>query len=348
MALYRRKEAGIWYADFFADGQRVQQSTGTRNKREAEKFLALRVSEAQRGVYVKPVHVPLGELWERYFAYAKAHKRSWRRDEQMYGNLVRHLGAGMLESITPLRVEEFQQNRVHEVSPATVNRETALLKHMFNMAERWRLYHGSNPVRLVKFLPEDNLQFRTLGEDEEQRLLQFAPPYLRELILFAVNTGLRCGDIFTLKWEDVDIEEKRLSIIMGKTRRRLDVPLNDVALDILTAKAAVKHGPFVFYNPATGDRFYDLKLGFKAILKRAALAGITWHTLRHTFASRLTRNGVDLVTVKELLGHATINTTMRYAHSNHEAKARAVAKLPTCDTPVTVVPRKAKKAKTAA
>lgn len=263
----------------------------------------------------------------------------------MYGNLVRHLGAGMLESITPLRVEEFQQKRVQEVSPATVNRETALLKHKFNMAERWRLHHGSNPVRLVKFLPEDNLQFRTLGEDEEQRLLQFAPPYLRELILFAVNTGLRCGDIFTLKWEDVDIEEKRLSIIMGKTRRRLDVPLNGMALDILAAKAAVKHGPFVFYNPATGDRFYDLKLGFKAILKRAALAGITWHTLRHTFASRLTRNGVDLVTVKELLGHATINTTMRYAHSNHEAKARAVAKLPTCDTPVTVVPRKTQRRK---
>jgi integrase len=346
MVLYRRKEAGIWYADFFADGQRVQQSTGTRNKREAEKFFALRVSEAQRGVYVKPVHVPLGELWERYFAYAKAHKRSWRRDEQMYGSLLRHLGNGMLDSITPLRVEEFQQSRGREVSPATVNRETALLKHMFNMAERWRLYHRINPVRLVKLLPENNLQFRTLGENEEQRMLRASPPYLRELILFAINTGLRCGDLFNLKWEDVDIDQKRLSIIMGKTRRRLEVPLNETAMEILTAKAAAKHGPFVFYNPATGDRFYDLKLGFKAILKRAALDGITWHTLRHTFAARLTRSGVDLVTVKELLGHATINITMRYAHSNHEAKARAVAKLPTCDTAVAVVTRKAKKTKT--
>jgi site-specific recombinase XerD len=96
----------------------------------------------------------------------------------------------------------------------------------------------------------------------------------------------------------------------------------------------------------TGDRFRDLKAGFKAILKRAGLTGITWHTLRHTFASRLTRAGTDLVTVKELLGHSTINTTMRYAHSNHETKARAVAKLPTCVISVSVVPRKAKKAKT--
>jgi len=106
-------------------------------------------------------------------------------------------------------------------------------------------------------------------------------------------------------------------------------------------------GPHVFYNPVTGGRFLNLKVGFKAILKRAGLTGITWHTLRHTFASRLTRSGVDLVTVKELLGHSTINTTMRYAHSNHDTKARAVAKLPTSDKVVTQVPRKAKKPKAA-
>jgi integrase len=347
MALYRRKEAGIWYADFFADGMRVQESTGTRNKREAEKFLALRMSEAQRGVFAKAVHTPLPELWERYFGYAKAHKRSWDRDLQMYGNLQSFLGTPMLTSISPLRVEEYQQHRVREVAPATVNRETALLKHMFNMAERWGLYQGTNPVRLVKFLPENNLQFQTVSEADEQRLLEASPPYLRELILFATNTGLRCGDLLDLKWEEVDIEEQRLSLIMGKTGRRLEVPLNETALTLLAAKRAAMHGPYVFYNPATGDRFHDLKTGFKAILKRAGMTGITWHTLRHTFASRLTRSGVDLVTVKELLGHSTINTTMRYAHSNHETKARAVAKLPTCDISVTVVPRKAKKLKTA-
>lgn len=347
MALYQRKEAGTWYADYFANGKRVQESTGTRNKREAEKFLALRISEIQRGVYIKPMHVPLAELWERYLTYAKVHKRSWRRDEQMYGNLLRLIGNRTLDSITPLDVEEFQQARSQEVSPATVNRETALLKHMFNMAERWRLYQGNNPVRLVEFLPENNLQFRTLDRDEELRFLQSAPPYLRELIIFAINTGLRCGDLLNLKWEGVDIEQRRLSIIMGKTRRRLDVPLNETAMEIMAVRAAIKHGPFVFYNPGTGDRFHDLKLSFKATVRRAGLSGITWHTLRHTFASRLTRASVDLVTVKELLGHASINTTMRYAHSNHEAKALAVAQLPTCDKLVAVVPRKAKKLKIA-
>jgi integrase len=343
MALYRRKEAGIWYADYYAaDGQRVQESTGTRNKREAEIFLALKTSEVQRGVYVKPVHVSLPELWERYLSYARTHKRSWKRDVQMFGNLQKILGTANLDSVTVLRVEEFQQRRAREVSPATVNRETALLKHMFNMAERWGLYPGTNPVRWVKFLPEDNLQFRTLSEDEERRLLAASPPYLRELILFALNIGLRCGDILDLKWEEVDLEQKRIELIMGKTRRRLEVPLNDNAFAILEGKQAVKHGPYVFYSPVSGDRFSDLKAGIKAALKRADLSGITWHTFRHTFASRLTRSGVDLVTVKELLGHSVITTTMRYAHSNHETKARAVATLKRSDKIVTFVPRKQK------
>ena len=345
MALYRRGQN--WYVSYSADGRRIQESTGTANRREAEKFLALRVSEVQRGVYVKPVHIPLPELWERYIGYSKAHKRSWKRDEQMYRNLQGFFGPVNMDAITPLRVEDFQQHRVREVSPATVNRECALLKHMFNMAERWGMHRGTNPVRLVKFLPENNLQFRTISETDEQRLLEASPPYLRELLLFAVNTGLRCGDIFDLMWEEVDLEQRRLSIIMGKTRRKLDVPLNDTALAVLESKAAAKHGPYVFYNPVTGDRYYDLKAGWKAVLRRAGLSGITWHTFRHTFASRLTCSDVDLVTVKELLGHSTITTTMRYAHTNHDAKARAVAKLPKCAKTVSIVPRSAKKAKVA-
>ena len=237
MALYRRGR--IWYADYYADGERIQESTGTANRREAEKFLALRISEVQRGVFVKPINITLKEFGERYIEYAKLHKRSWKRDVQMLGNLQAFFGAAKLRDITPLRVEEYQQARVKAVRPATSNRELALLKHMFNMAERWGQHQGTNPVRLVKFLPEDNLRFETLSEEQEQRLLLASPPYLRDMILFAINTGLRTSDIFNLQWTEVDIEQKRLKKIVKKSEKPLSLPLNDTAFGIIEARQGI-------------------------------------------------------------------------------------------------------------
>lgn len=339
MALYRRGR--IWYADYYADGVRIQESTGMANRREAEKFWALRLSAVQRGVFVKPINITLKEFGARYIEFAKAHKRSWKRDVQMLSNLTTFFGEPKLREITPLRVEEYQQARVKEVSPATSNRELALLKHMFNVAERWGQHQGTNPVRLVKFLPENNFRFQTLTAEEEQRLLEASPPYLREMVLFAINTGLRTNEIFNLRWEDVDIEQARLKMIVKKNQKPLSLPLNDTAFGIVEARQGIKHGSYVFYNPMTGDRFKDVKGALAAAVKRAKLGKVTWHMFRHTFASRLTRQGVDIVTVKELLGHANISVTMRYAHSNDDAKRRAVQRLGTGDKVVTIVPRRA-------
>ena len=148
MALYQRGR--VWYADYYdRQGKRVQESTGTANRREAEKFLALRISEVERGVYAKPVVVSLKEFGERFLDYARTHKRSWKRDEQMLGHLQAHFGDVHLGDIQALEVEGYQQSRIRKVCPATVNRELALLKHMFNVAERWGLHRGTNPVRLV-------------------------------------------------------------------------------------------------------------------------------------------------------------------------------------------------------
>ncbi len=273
MSLYRRGQ--VWYADYYADGKRIQQSTGTANKREAEKFLALRISEVQRGVFVKPVNTTLPELGERYIEHAKLHKRSWKRDVQMLGHLQAFFGAAKLRDITAARVEEYQRERIKAVCPATSNREMALLKHMFNMAERWVQHQGSNPVRFVRFLPEDNLRFETLSEAQEKTLLLASPPYLRELIAFAINTGLRTSDIFNLRWEEVDIEQRRLKKIVKKSAKPLSLPLNDAAFKVVEARAAVAAGPYVFYNPLTGDRFKDVKGAMAQAVKRAGLPKIT-------------------------------------------------------------------------
>ncbi|MFZ0462365.1 MAG: site-specific integrase, partial [Candidatus Acidiferrales bacterium] len=116
------------------------------------------------------------------------------------------------------------------------------------------------------------------------------------------------------------------------------VPINADARRVLEYWALGKRNEFVFYNPETGKPFVDLKAGFKLACGKAEITGVTWHTLRHTFASRLVARGVDIVTVKELLGHSSITVTMRYTHTNLDAKRAAVEKLlhNGCDKSVTV------------
>jgi integrase len=142
----------------------------------------------------------------------------------------------------------------------------------------------------------------------------------------------------------VDIEQRRLKMMVKKNQRALSIPLNDAAFGVVESRLGNQHGPYVFYSPMTGDRYKDVKGAMAAAVKRAGLGKVTWHMFRHTFASRLTRSGVDIVTVKDLLGHSNISTTLRYAHSNDDAKRRAVSRLGTSDKVVTIVPRRAKKA----
>jgi site-specific recombinase XerD len=142
---------------------------------------------------------------------------------------------------------------------------------------------------------------------------------------------LRTSDIFNLQWMEVDIEQKRLKKIVKKSDKPLSLPLNEAAFSVIQARLVARRGSYVFYNPMTGGKRKDVKGALLAAVRRAGLTKITWHMFRHPFASRLTRDGVDIVTVKELLGHANISTTMRYAHSNDDAKRRAVNKLPKGD-----------------
>jgi len=322
MALYQRGR--IWYADFYNGKQRVQVSTGTANKREAEKFLALRVSEVERCEYLKPARITLAELGQQYMDYAKAHKRSWLRDEQILRHLNVAFGDMLLPTITALAIERYKLDRLHLVTPATVNRELAGLKRLFNLADQWGLHCGRNPVRGVRFLDENNLKIRTLSESEETTLLAYCSPYLQDLVRFAIHTGLRLGEILNLRWEEVDLEGGMLHLIVRKNRRMLEMPLNDDALGVVKGWHGIRKCEYVFYNPETGGQWKDLWLGLKKACRKAGLGDITWHTMRHTFATRLNGKGADIVILKELLGHADIKTTMRYAHTNRQAKASAV------------------------
>jgi integrase len=215
-----------------------------------------------------------------------------------------------LTDFNPADIEGYKLHRRKEVSGSTVNRELALLKRMFNLAIDWELFRDLNPMRKVRFFKELNLGQRVVSPEEEERLLRNAAPYLQDLIRFDLNTGLRSGEIYTLRWSDVDFEKSILNVFAPKTHKTRVVPINSDARKVL-AWALGRKNEFVFYNLETGKPFVDLKAGFAQACKKAGIAGVTWKTLRHTFASRLVNRGVDIVTVQQLLGHSSVTVTMR-------------------------------------
>jgi integrase len=299
-----------------------------------------------RGQYRAPSDIGLREFAEKYMTYAKANKSSWDRDAGMVKHILGFFGDRKLEEVSAFNLEEYKSHRCSLVEKSTVNRELGLLKHMFNLAIAWDLYSRINPLRKVRFFREDNVPLRTLSPEEEERLLREASGDVRDLARFALHTGMRIGEVFRLRWAHVDLVEGTISVHATKTGKVRMVPLNDVTERILQFWLLGRRNEYVFYNRETGKPFRDLKAGFQRACRRAGISGVTWHTLRHTFASRLVSRGVDIVTVKELLGHSTVTVTMRYAHTNLASKREAVRSLaPTCDNLVTMPRRERRERK---
>src|SRR5690348_15304056 len=233
MGIYKRGR--IWWVDYFDQNrERMQESSHSTNRRDAESLLNIRKSEILRGVFKRPVKITFGEFGTRYMEHAKVNKRSWLRDEQMLGHLKKFFGSErQLADITPADIEGYKAHRRAVVSGSTVNREMALLKRMFNLAIEWDLFLGLNPFRKVKFFREFNTGLRVLSPEEEERLLRNAAPYVQDLIRLALNTGLRIGEIFSLRWENVDWGKNILNVFAPKTQKIRAIPINGEARKVL-------------------------------------------------------------------------------------------------------------------
>ena len=153
--------------------------------------------------------------------------------------------------------------------------------------------------------------------------------HLKPMVLLSINTGLRRGEIFNLRWSDIDFGKKTLTVegATSKSGQTHYVPLNSEILALLKEWKKQSKGEVVFASPVTGGRFNNIKRSWSQLRDRAGMSDFRFHDLRHTFASKLVMQGVDLYVVKELMGHSTIQMTERYAHLAPEHKASAVEKL---------------------
>lgn len=270
-----------------------------------------------------------------------------------------------LTDITPFAIEKWKQRRRQEgVSVARIARQLNDLRACLNRAVKWGALDVSPFEKVERAKPDSSAKVRYLTPEEEGRLRvaldaregeiraarcrgnewraergypQYADlseqeyaDYLKPAVLLSLNTGLRRGELLSLEWTDIDFDLKILTVRGdgSKTGQTRHVPLNREALNVLhhwKQQPGLK-SKWVFHH-WDGKPFRNLRKAWIAVLKEAKIPNFRWHDLRHTFASNLAIAGIDLNTVRELLGHSDYKMTLRYAHLTPEVKHRAVESL---------------------
>jgi integrase len=320
--VYKRERSPYWYVSYASNGKRYRYSLGVTDKDNArilaadiEKQLTLGQdpgAESAKKTLLSEFLVKYLEYTERINAPSTfRYKRDWVRF------FLKRYADRPLSAITKESLENYRTERRKKVSGPTVNREFENIRHALNLAVEWG-YLEKNPATGIKSYRSTPGRVRYLTEDEFERLILACDSALKSAIITAVNTGLRRGELFDLEVKDINFDRRLLTVKRGKNQAGRVIPLNDNAVEALRESIAGRKEGRVFLLPNFRKRF------IKAV-ETAGIEDFTFHDLRHTFASWLVMSGVDLATVSTLMGHRTIQMTMRYAHLTPDYLAEAVA-----------------------
>jgi excisionase family DNA binding protein len=336
-AVYLRRFKGnlVRYAIDYRDasGERVQMVVREAQSLEDARDVLLkkveRVFASKFGIKKAIERISFKNFGDIYLTdYARINKKSWRTDRGYLRVMVdsESFKGLFLDEIGSREIEKFKAERREQdgVTPATVNRCLAIVRRMLNLAVEWGdLEKGQVPK--IKLFREDNLMERILSPEEEARLMRCCSDHLRSILITALNSGMRLGEILGLTWNRVDLDAGTILITKTKSGRDRTLPAN-IALRDELERLHAENGlsPFVFVNPRTKKPLGSVKTAFKAACRRAGITGFRFHDARHTFASRLVAKGADIITIKALLGHSSVRITERYTHSGRDQKQKAV------------------------
>ena len=320
-----------------------------QTKRGAEAYERQVHDELLAGTWGKPVVQPkevqtLEEFSKEFMkTYVKAnngHCEEEAKASLFRRYLIPELGELRLDAIGGREIERLKATMLDKgLSPKTVNNALACLSKTLRWAEEIGDLGDGRAAPRVRFIKTPDSDFDFLTFDELERLLVAARRHGQDWwaqCLVAARTGLRYGELCELRWSDVDLVVGKLRVSRSFTKKKVkgtksgrnrEVPLSPETVAALKAHRHLR-GELVFCKPDGGRRIHRrADVAIKTICRLAGLRKIGWHVLRHTFASHLVMRGVPLKAVQELLGHSTIQMTMRYSHLAPEVKRDAVALL---------------------
>jgi integrase len=333
MGVFKRRypdgrESKDWYINYRIHGRQYKRKIGP-NKKLAEQVLHDIELKQAKGEYLG-VHevkkITFADFLDEYLPWASVNKgANTYALNRFCADRLRETFTGYLAGLTAKQAEEYKVKRRQAVSPATVNRELALLKHMCTKAVEWG-YLKANPLASVKFLKEPPGRLRYLTLEEMDALLAACSPHLRPIVITALHTGMRKSEILGLTWQDIDFGAKTITVRQTKNNEPKVIPMNQSLYEELQRLPRRLHSAYVFCN-VQGERYDEVKRSFKTACRKAGIVDFRFHDLRHSFASHLVMNGINLKTVQHLLGHKDIRMTLRYAHLSREHLQAAVGKL---------------------
>lgn len=337
MALFKRGR--IWWMSFVKNGRQYRVSTKTTDKKKAEMIyhkLMLELDSCSASFEQEPREssITFKEFFENhYLKWCYKRQNYYSRKQYFTKSLPEWFLKLKLNQITTKQVDELQTYFLsREFKIATVNRYLSIVKAAMTKASEWDMITEERlkSIRKIKPLKGEVKRLRYLSTDEIQSLLNACDKHLYPIVFTALNTGMRKGEILSLRWNQIDLKNGLILLENDtKNKERREIPMNDALKNIFIQLFTKRRldTEYVFVNPETGIRFANVKRSFNTAVKKAGIRDFHFHDLRHTFASQLIMSGADLKTVQELLGHKDIRQTLRYSHLSQAHRKQAVKAL---------------------
>jgi integrase len=342
MAVIKRDKD--WWIDCYIDGRRIRRKIGPTDKvtaEKAERKLKVKAAEGKWLGEIAPDRITLERFFEQKFEPRFHGAANTKKNYRVAFN--KHFkpcfGKLNLHQIKPEYIEDYKADRAKKAKASTINQELILLGSILERAVEWE-YLRENPARKVKRLRVAETEYNTLGVEDANKLFATVPKndWFYTFVVVALNTGMRVSEILALTWDDIDFKSRAVKVLNDedhetKTGKIRYIPMNDFLYGVIKKHPRHISNSLLFASKKTkrqGEAIHrnSVESRLNQAITEAHIEGhVRIHDLRHTFGTRLADLGENPRTIMELMGHSSIEVTMRYIHTTTQRKRDAVNQL---------------------